>query len=249
MEEQMKYINLSLVVAALAVTSCSMFKSNQPQGNQYASSAAQNPQAVQTEAQNKEAFARATNLTQGWPDASTQAAKDLIAKYGDPHEVTSDSLIWRNVAPFKKIIVHKEVYSSHFPILHQNAVEHVVDYRAPVNKIDDVWRFDGSIVLNRTTGEMSAYGQSEPMNITALNLADKILRSQMSAEAARVTYGKELLAYMDGTKTATTQVLGFGSQYQTPDADKSVRDRIRWIGDPAARSAQPARQAQEAKKK
>ena len=47
----MKYINLSLVVAALAVTSCSMFKSNQPQGNQYASSAAQNPLAVQTEAE------------------------------------------------------------------------------------------------------------------------------------------------------------------------------------------------------
>lgn len=238
----MKFMNVIFVlVTTLIASSCSMFKSNTNQGagtgvgNPNANLSQQQSAAFQTENKNKEAFARAAALTPGWPDASSQAAKDLIAKYGDPQETTSDMLIWRNVAPFKKIVVHKQIYSSHFPLLHQNAVEHTVDYKAPVEKIDDVWRFDGSIVLNRNRGEMSAFGQNEPMNILAFNLADKVLRGQMGSEAARVTYGKEYLNYMDGKRNANTSVLNFGTQYQTPDIDKSVTSKIRWIGDPNAK--------------
>lgn len=250
----MKKLNLGVVTClCLSLTSCAMFKKNEPAPTTSKTSTPVGTN-VQTENKNKEAFTKAASLTSGWPDSSITAAKDMIEKYGDPHETTSESLIWRNVAPFKEIIVHKEVYSHKFPLLHQNALEHVVDYRAPVGKIDDVWRYNGSIVLNQTKGEMSSFADNEAMNILALNLAHQVMTGKMSADAARVTFGKETMNYMNGQRTANTEVLAFGSQFNTADPGVSITNKIRWIGDPA-RARTPAtnqnintRQAQEEKR-
>lgn len=226
-----------LLVMTLTLASCSMFKQKDTQQQQTTASTSE---SVQSQNRDQQALDRATGMTRGWPDSSIAAAKDMISKYGDPQETTSDSLIWRNVAPFKKIIVHKEVYNHRFPLLHQNAVEHVVDYKAPVGKVDDVWRYNGSIVLDRTKGEMSSFADNESMNILSLNLAHKVLSGNMSADAARITYGKETLDYLNGKQSENTQVLGFGSQFNTADAGESVTNKIRWIGDPAQR--RPAQQ-------
>jgi hypothetical protein len=229
----MKKLHLGVVMAlSLGVTSCAMFKKTAPT-NQTSKTGTSTSTNVQTENKNKEALNKATSLTNGWPDSSIAAAKEMIEKHGDPQETTSDSLIWRNVAPFKEITVHKEVYSHRFPLLHQNALEHVVDYKAPVGKIDDVWRFNGSIVLNQTQGEMSSFGADEAMNILALNLAHSVMTGKMSSDAARVTFGKETMNYMNGNKTAYTQVLNFGTQFNTADEGVSITNKIRWIGDPA----------------
>ncbi len=248
----MKFITIGVTTTLMLVmTGCTMFKKTQPT-NQTASSASPESTNVQTENKNQEAFNKAASLTSGWPDSSITAAKDTIQKYGDPHETTSDSLIWRNVAPFKEIIVHKEVYSHRFPLLHQNSLEHVVDYKAPVGKIDDVWKFNGSIVLNRTKGEMSSFAENEAMNVLSLNLAHQVLTGRIGSETARVMFGKETLNYMNGNKTAYTQVLSFGSQFDTADPGQSVTNKIRWSGDPANQKRAPAqnintRQAQEEK--
>ncbi len=228
----MKIIRLvSVLTLTTALTSCSVFK-KQPPKPMPASSTPEST-SVETENKNKEASARAASLTSGWPESSITAAKEMVQKYGEPHEVTSDSLIWRNVAPFKRVIVHKEVYSHRFPLLHQNALEQVVDYHAPTSKIDDVWRYNGSIVLNQTKGEMSSYGESEAMNILGLNLAHQIMTGKMSSDAARVTFGKETMNHLNGKKTAYTQVLSFGNQFDTADEGVSITNKIRWIGDPA----------------
>lgn len=239
--------NFSLVLAlvmSVALTACSTTKKD---------SASTQGKNVQTENLDKDAVTKAAGLTSGWPDSSITAAKEMISKYGDPSETTSDSLIWRNIAPFKRIIVHKEVYNHRFPLLHQNALEHVVNYKAQAEKIDDVWRYNGSIVLDRTKGEMSSFAENEAMNILALNLAHDVLSSRMSSDAARVTYGKETIDFLNGKKTANTSVLKFGSQFETSDPGETVATKIRWIGDPANRR-EPSqninvRQAQEEDKK
>lgn len=240
-----------LLTLMLTMTGCTMFKSDQRNATGGTAST-EDSANVQTEAKNKEAVDKAASLTSGWPESSALAAKDMIAKYGNPTETTSESLIWRNFAPFKAIIVHKAVYSHRFPLLHQNSLEHIVDYKAPMNKIDDVWRYNGSIVLNRTKGEMSSFADNEAMNILALNLAHNVLTGRMGSEAARVTYGKETLNFMNGNKTAYTQVLNFGTQFETADPGQSVTNKIRWIGDPANQRRAPSqnintKQAQEEK--
>lgn len=237
-----------MIVMTLTLASCTMFQKKQT----VQTSRTNTPETtdVQTENPNQEAFSKAASLTSGWPESSVIAAREMIQKYGNPQETTSDSLIWRNIAPFKKIIVHREVYSHYFPLLHRNSLEHVVDYRAPVGKIDDVWRYNGSIVLNQTKGEMSSYAENEAMNILALNLAHKVMTGAMSSDAARVTFGKETMSFLNGKKTAYTQVLNFGAQFDTADEGVSIVNKIRWIGDPANQKRTPAqnintRQAQE----
>jgi hypothetical protein len=240
----MKNLTLAVVLAlAVPMTGCAL-KKGQQQNKQVASTSEQ--RGVQTENKDQDAQQQAINLTNGWPESSMTAAKEIISKYGAPTETTSNALIWRNVAPFREIIVHKEVFDHRFPLLHQNSVQHVVDYKAVDSKVDDIWRYNGSIVLDRTKGQMSSFAQNEAMNILSLNLAHDVMTGKLSADAARVQFGKETLAYINGKRDANTTVLSFGSQIQTADQGESVTNKIRWVGDPAYQRNN-TRQAQEEK--
>lgn len=246
----MKSFNLGVTMAmVMAVTGCAMTKGKQASSDQGLSASNQKSQGIQTEAKNQQAQQEAVGLTQGWPEASRTAATEMVKKYGQPDETTSELLIWKsNIAPFKAIKVHKTVYSHKFPLLHQNALEHVVEYKVPTDKVDNVLQFNEAIIIDKNKGLMSSFADSEPMNVLSLNLADEVIQGQMSSESARVKLGKETLDFMNGNKTAYTSVLSFGGQFQTPDQGETVTNKIRWIGDPDKRT--PAtQQAQEEKKK
>src|SRR5690606_34266014 len=133
-------------------------------------------------------FEKGPKLDPGRLESSIVEVKELLPQYGDPTEVTSDRLIWSNFAQFKVIIVHKHLYSSYFPLLHQNPVEHVIDYKASSDRITNVWNYNGSVVLNTTQGEMSAFGPNEEMNILSMNLTHKIMSGEINADRARVIH-------------------------------------------------------------
>lgn len=248
----MKFLNTAILLAlATAITACATPKKNPNQTEVPKTTDVQ----VQTENMDTEAQTKAAGYTTGWPDASTNAAKELISKYGDPTERTSQSLVWRNIAPFKRITVYKEVYSHRFPLLHQTPVEHVVSYKAPSDRVDDVWRFSGAVTLDRVKGEMSAIGMNEPMNILSMNLANDIMTGKRTPDAARIRFGQESLDYLNGYRNTTTQALNFGPQMNTADVGVTITDKIRWVGEegnrkPASSSEKKAqnvnlRQAQE----
>lgn len=249
----MKKLNLGACLAIMmAVTGCAMTKGPSPEQRQekaktQAMNTSEKNQVIQTESKDQQAASKAASLTQGWPEASVDAAKDMVAKYGEPDESTSEMLIWKsNIAPFKEIRVHKTVYTHKFPLLHQNALEHVVEYKVPTDKVDNVLQFNEAIIIDRNKGLMSSFADSEPMNILALNLANDVIEGRLGAEAARVKLGKETLNFMNGEKEALTSVLSFGGQFQTPDVGETVTNKIRWVGDPDRR-APATKQAQEAK--
>lgn len=236
----MKIINFGILMLLIMISACTSLSQKTQK------SATQASRGMQSESLNLEAYEKASRLTKGWPEASVNAAKEMVAKYGDPQEITSDSLIWRNVAPFKKIIVHKEVYSHRFPLLHQNSLQHVVDYRGMESKINDIWKYNGSVTLDRTKGEMSSFAENEAMNILALNFAHRIMTGKLTSETARIKFGKETMDYLNGNKLASTSVLEFGNQFQTQDPGETVTTKIRWIGDPdAPKTPKVQRQAQE----
>lgn len=249
----MKKLNLGACLAfVMAVTGCAMTKGPSSQERQekvktQAMNTSKKNQVIQTEGKDQQALSKAQSLTQGWPEASIKAAGDMVAKYGEPDESTSEMLIWKsNIAPFKEIRVHKTVYTHKFPLLHQNALEHVVEYKVPTDKVDNVLQYNEAIIIDKNKGLVSSFADSEPMNILALNLANDVIEGKLSAEAARVKFGKETLNFMNGNKTALTSVISFGGQYQTPDVGETVTDKIRWVGDPDRR-APATRQAEEAK--
>jgi hypothetical protein len=164
-----------------------------------------------------------SEVLQGWPEESREAAQLVIDKYGEPHEVTDTLLIWHNPGPWKRIVASKAFYQHNFPTAHNDSVESFIDYRVPVDKFDDIARFDGSVVVERTVGEVSARCHDEEANSLALNLMHDIVTGAKTVEEARAYYGKEFLdyrrkkptPYMDGLQFATG-----GSN--TADPDKPI---------------------------
>ena len=76
----------------------------------------------------------------------------MIKKYGDPQEATVSRLIWYNNGRWKRTIVHQDAVPHHFPTTHPDFLEQVINYKTPLDKFDDIAKFDGSTYPDRTKG-------------------------------------------------------------------------------------------------
>src|SRR4051812_1363954 len=154
---------------------------------------------------------RASDIMSSWPEEAREAADLVIKAYGEPHEATDSELTWRGVGPWKRIVAQKAFWAHEFPAPHTDSVESFVDYRVPIERIADVARFDGSVMVERTTGELSARCHDEQANFLALTPTDDIARGRRDVEDARGYYAKEFLdarrkqptPYMEGLRFTT----------------------------------------------
>jgi hypothetical protein len=162
-----------------------------------------------------------SNLVDGWPAKAREAANAMIAKYGQPHEATPTMLIWHNVGPWKHTILSRDEVPHDFPKPHTDLLEQVIDYRVPVDKFDELAAYDGSVIVERTKGEMSARCDKEEMNFLSLNLANDIVTGRRTVEQARRFYAETAMAFMRGEKPAYTQ----GLQFQVQRGGAADRDR------------------------
>jgi hypothetical protein len=133
--------------------------------------------------------ARVATVIRDWPKPSQNAAQEMMRKYGPPQEATATLLIWQGNSPWKRTLVHKSPVEHDFPLKHMDVLEQVADYRVPLNLFSPLATFDGSVVANRTRGEVSASGDTEATNIMALNLADDIVQGKKTVEQARDAMG------------------------------------------------------------
>jgi len=157
----------------------------------------------------------------GWPEASQKAAREALDKYGKPDVASDEMMIWKNKGQWKKMVVTKMETKHEWPMAHTDMFEQYVSYRVPVDKVDDIAKFDGSVTYKRTEGLLGARCDKEAMNILALNLAVEIARGKMSAEQARTEFTKNAMAFKKGEKPEITQKLMFSPDGSAPDPDKS----------------------------
>lgn len=127
------------------------------------------------------------------PEESREAAKLVIDKYGEPDEFTDSFLMWHGKGPWKRIVASKTFYPHQFPAPHIDAVESVLDYRIPVDKFTPLAEFDGSVIIERTAGEVSARCHDEEANFLALNLTHDIVTEAKTVGQARDYYAKEFV--------------------------------------------------------
>ncbi len=232
----MKMLNavIAILLGSSLLTACSSMKGSGSSNESLTASAAPPGQTGNRAAVSSEVLNR---YTSGWSLNSQQAAKAAIEKYGQPTESTPSMLVWRNTSPFKRIVVYREEINHKFPLLHKDVIEHVVDYKVPMSRIEELAKFNGSIVYNRTAGELSARGDNEAMNLISLNLANDIVNNKRQAQDARIEFGRLAVDHINGNQSAYTQNLQFGRQMNTADADES--SKINWATGPV--------QAQESK--
>jgi hypothetical protein len=150
-----------------------------------------------------------SEIIRQWPQESREAAKLVIDRYGEPDEATETLLTWHKPGPWKRIVASKAFYSHNFPAPHIDAVESVIDYHVPVEKFSSLAEFDGSVIVERTAGEVSARCHDEQANFLALNLMHDIVTGAKDAREARAYYAKEFADYRRMQATPYMEKLRF----------------------------------------
>lgn len=135
-------------------------------------------------------------ILSSWNETPREVARRTIAKYGAPNEATPSRLIWFENRPWKRTIVYRDEVPHNFPKPHTDLLEQFIDYRVPPERFSDLAAYDGSVVAERTKGEMSARCDKEEMNILALNLAHEVATGLRSADDARREYAEQATAFM-----------------------------------------------------
>ncbi len=156
-----------------------------------------------------------------WPKTPKEVAAKMIGKYGQPDEVTPTMLMWHGNGPWKHTMVFKQEVQHDFPGPHTDLLQQVIDYKVPLDKYDDLAMYDGSVVVERTNGVISARCDAEEANFLALNLAHDVATGKRSVADARKFYAETMMAFKNGGKPAYTQSLQFKMPMGgTADADK-----------------------------
>lgn len=166
--------------------------------------------------------ARGSQVIQAWPKESREAAQLVIKEHGEPDEATETQLTWHRRGPWKRIVATKTFYPHNFPKPHIDAVESFVDYRVPAEKFSQLAEFDGSVIVERTAGEVSARCHDLQANFLALNLMHDIVTGAKTVKQAREYYGKEVVDFQRKKPTPYMQKLRF-TPHGAGAADLDVR--------------------------
>jgi hypothetical protein len=113
-------------------------------------------------------------------------------------------------------------FEHQFPAPHFDSVESVLDYRVPPEQFTPLAQFDGSVIAERTAGEVSARCHDEQANFLALNLMHDIVAGAKGVEEARAYYAEEFLDARRKQPTAYMEQLRFQPGTDTADPDQRV---------------------------
>lgn len=180
-------------------------------------------QPMSTEAMPKVDQAWLDRTVADWPETPRKVATEVMAKYGLPNEGTPNMLVWYNNGPWKRTILYRHEVAHKFPKMHTDLLQQSIDYRVPNDKFDDLAAYDGSVVAERTNGELSARCDKEGANFLALNLANDVIRGRKTVEEARRFYANAIKTFTESGKMAPYMMgLKFDvAKGGTADADKS----------------------------
>ena len=164
--------------------------------------------------------AQMTRTMQGWHPASQEAVRMMTQKYGPPVEMTATMAMWGKTGPWKRTVVSSQAVQHAFPMPHPDVMEQVVDYRVPPEMFDELAQYDGSVIVERTKGELSARCDKEGANFLALNLAHDLVTGRQTVEGARKTYGEQIMAMKARKPAPYTERLMFAPMPNAADPDQ-----------------------------
>ena len=165
-------------------------------------------------------LATAGQMIADWPAAPKRGAQQMLEQYGPPNEATPTKLFWYRRGPWKRIVATSDVVTHNFPAPHSDFLTQVIDYRVPPEKFDEIARFDGSCLVDRTAGEAAARCDSEAANTLTLNLMHDIVTEKTTVDEARVTFGEIMVAYTLGRPAPYAE----GLQFSVPDGGTEDED-------------------------
>lgn len=166
------------------------------------------------------------DVIRNWSKEPRESAESLIKEYGEPSEFSESLITWRETSDgWKRSELSNEPTKHCFPAEHNDYLEQFVNYKVPVGMFSTLAKYDGSVVVDRTRGEMSARCGGTSMNFVAINLAHDIISGKRTVELARAEYSKLYAAYQNGEKPEYTQSFQFELPHgETADPDVATLD-------------------------
>lgn len=165
-------------------------------------------------------------IIEDWPAMSKKSAHQMIDKYGPPNEAIPSRVIWYNNGPWKRTIVYRDEVPHHFPNPHSDVIEGFIDYRVPPEKMSELAAFDGSVIVERTKGEVSARCDMEAANFLALNVMHDIVTGKLTVEEARKLYSEVASAYVLSRPAPYAE----GFQFDVPRGGTAETDQVQMAG-------------------
>jgi hypothetical protein len=166
--------------------------------------------------------AEVDRIIEDWPDANAEVARQMVAKYGPPNEATPTRLFWEGNHPWKRTIVSSETVTHNWPAPHSDFLTQTIDYRVPAEMAHLIVMFDGSILVDRTRGEVSARCDSEAANVLGMNMVHEIVTGKRTVDDARETSAQNTVAYNLGRKAPYAERLLFELPSETQDLDHAT---------------------------
>ncbi len=155
-------------------------------------------QATEPGADSRVADQEAKTIIAGWPAGPAKTAEKLIEHYGPPNEATPTKLFWYRTGPWSRIEVTADEVRHDFPASHTDYLTQYIDYPIKTEMAADLLAFDGSVMLDRTAGQLGARCSNEPYNTLTINLAVEIMAGQRTVENARCFYAETMSAFLMG---------------------------------------------------
>jgi hypothetical protein len=134
-------------------------------------------------------------IIDSWPEAQQNVARQMLAKYGPPNEATPTRLFWHNNRPWKRTELTSDAVVHHWPAPHTDFLTQYINYRVPPELTHLITMFDGSILVDRTRGEVAARCDSEAANVLGLNMVHELVAGKRTVEEARHTSEQSTVAY------------------------------------------------------
>jgi hypothetical protein len=157
-----------------------------------------------------------------WKQKPRDVANTMIAKYGLPHEATPQRLIWHNNGPWKFSELANEEIPHDFPMPHHDMLLQTINYRVGDQKnAGALFEYDGSVIVERTKGELSARCDKEEANFLAINLSHDIVTGKRSVEDARKFYAESIGMMMKGKPNDYLK----GLRFTPPTGNQGDRDK------------------------
>ena len=172
--------------------------------------------------ENSSAVQTPATVIRDWPERPRDAARALIAKYGEPSSFDDDRLVWYGIGPWQETAVYREApeSSGHRG---EDILEQSISYIVPEKELAELNRFDRRLDFDKPSGELVARSESENLNYLALNLADEIVNGKRTADEARDFYRKTLKLAASGKTSAYMERLLFPPRRRGSGASSPIK--------------------------
>jgi hypothetical protein len=151
-----------------------------------------------------------------WPERPRAVAGALIAEYGEPSRFSDNELVWLQNGPWHMTVVHRDAPESF--LRPKNILEQSIRYDVPAGKISALNKFDAALRFDNGSGELVSQGESESLNLLAVNLAQEIVAGKRTPAEARDFYRKTVRLSESGK--SSPYMTGF--LFPLPDAKPST---------------------------